>query len=312
MNDSSIPAPERRPRVNPNRIDLELLNGAVDIHIHHAPDLYARIQDPIELAEDAKAAGMRAICIKRHNFPTAGLAALTRKIVPDFDVFGSMACNCQVGGVNPLAVEAAIKYGIRQLWMPTIDSANHSRVTGSVGQHGRGLTIKGGISEYALKQPPIELLDANGRIGPELEEVIRLVADADIILNLGHTSFREMVTVAQEAKAKGVRRIVCDHPFFLKLTVEQTIEIANLGVTINYTAGEILPRWWRASMSEFSDAIRRVGVARCVISSDCGQLHNPPMVEALRMTCQLLLEDEFTADEVRSLIQTTPAALLYP
>jgi hypothetical protein len=311
MSDSTITTLER-PRSNPDRTDLELLNGAVDIHIHHAPDLYVRIQDPIELAEDAKAAGMRAICIKRHNFPTAGLAALTRKVVPDFDVFGSMACNRQVGGVNPLAVEAAIKYGIRQLWLPTIDSANHSRVTGSVGQHGRGLTIKGGISEYALKQPPIELLDANGKIGPELEEIIRLVADADIILNLGHTSFREMMAIAKEAKAKGVRRIVCDHPFFLKLTVEQTLEIADLGVVINYTAGEILPRWWRASISEFSAAIRRVGVARCVISSDCGQLHNPPMVEALRMTCQLLLEDDFTIDEIKSLIQTTPAALLYP
>ena len=84
-----------------------------------AYDLYARIQDPIELAEDAKAAGMRAICIKRHNFPTAGIAALTRKVVPDFDVFGSLACNRQVGGVNPSAVEAAIKYGIRQLWQKT-------------------------------------------------------------------------------------------------------------------------------------------------------------------------------------------------
>ena len=312
IDDLTIPTLERRRRVNPNRIDLALLNGAVDIHIHHAPDLYARIQDPIELAEDAKAAGMRAICIKRHNFPTAGIAALTRKVVPDFDVFGSLACNHQVGGVNPLAVEAAIKYGIRQLWMPTIDSANHARVTGSVGQHGRGLTIRGGISEYALKQPPIELLAANGKIGPELEEVIRLVADADIIFNLGHTSFREMMTVAKEAKAKGVRRIICDHPFFLKLTVEQMIEIADLGVIINFTAGEILPRWWRASISEFSNAIRRVGVARSVVSSDCGQLHNPPMVEALRLTCQLLLEDDFTTDEVRSLIQTTPAALLYP
>ena len=40
------------------RLDLELLQGAVDIHIHHGPDLYPRIQDAFELAQDAKAAGM--------------------------------------------------------------------------------------------------------------------------------------------------------------------------------------------------------------------------------------------------------------
>ena len=295
-----------------NRPDFELLRGAVDIHIHHGPDLYSRIQDPFELAQAARAAGMRAVCIKRHNFPTGGIAALTRKLVPDIDVFGSIACNKEVGGVNPLAVEAAIKYGIRQVWLPTIDSANHRCVTGAIGQHGRGLTIKGGISEYALKQPPIELLNETGKIGAGLKEVIQLIAEANIILNLGHASFAEMREVAKQATAQGVQRIVCDHPFFLKLTVEQTVELAESGVFINFTAGELLPRWWRVSISDFAAAIRKVGVERSIVSSDCGQLHNPPMVEALRMTCQLLLEEEFKSDEIRKLLHKNPADLLYP
>jgi hypothetical protein len=68
----------------------------------------------VELAQSAKAAGLRALCMKPHNFPTVQLAILTGKIVPDIDVFGSLAsCNLQVGGVNPIAVEAAIKYGAR-------------------------------------------------------------------------------------------------------------------------------------------------------------------------------------------------------
>jgi Family of unknown function (DUF6282) len=67
----------------------------------------------VELAQSAKAAGLRALCMKPHNFPTVQLAILTGKIVPDIDVFGSLACNLQVGGVNPITVEAAIKYGAR-------------------------------------------------------------------------------------------------------------------------------------------------------------------------------------------------------
>lgn len=294
------------------RDDLDLLRGAVDIHIHHGPDLYARIQDPIELATDARAAGVRAVCIKRHNFPTAGLAEMARKAVPGIDVFGSLACNRQVGGLNPLAVEAAIKYGVRQIWMPTIDSTNHEVVTGSVGQHGKGLTIKGGISDYAARQPRLYLLDDDGEVVPELAEIIQQIADADIILNLGHTSFKEMIAVAEHAKRQGAKRIVCDHPFFLKLSSEQQVAIVERGVYMNFTAGELLPRWWRVSVADFAAAIRRVGVKRSVISSDVGQLHNPPMVEALRITCQLMLEEGFSADEIKTMLHHNPAQLLYP
>lgn len=294
------------------RLDHELLKGAVDIHIHHAPDLYARIQDPIELATDARAAGMRAVCIKRHNFPTAGLAVMAQKAVPEVDVFGSMACNREVGGLNPFAVEAALKYGVRQIWLPTIDSTNHEVVTGSRGQHGVGLTIKGGISHYSATQPRLYLLDEAGKVLPDVAQIVEQIAAADIILNLGHISHKEMIAVAEQAKQQGVRRIVCDHPFFLKLSMEQQVDMAGRGAWMNFTAGELLPRWWRVSVADFAAAIRRIGVARSIISSDCGQLHNPPMTEALRITCQLLLEEGFTEDEIRTMLHHNPAALLYP
>jgi hypothetical protein len=294
------------------RLDLELLQGAVDIHIHHGPDLYPRIQDAFELAQDAKAAGMRGVCLKTHNFPTAPMALLARKHVPGIDIFGSITCNLEVGGVNPSAVEAAIKYEARQIWLPTIDSTNHALVTGSVGQHGRGLTIKGGLSDYARKKPRLFLLDDEGNLAPALHEIFSMVADADIILNLGHISFKEMTAIVPAAQRAGVKRIICDHPFFSCLSLGQQSELADQGVWINFTAGELLPRWWRVSVADFAAAIRNVGVPRAVISSDCGQLHNPPMVEALRITCQLLLEEDFTADEIKRLLHHNPAELLYP
>jgi hypothetical protein len=294
------------------RLDLELLHGAVDIHIHHGPDLYPRIQDAFELAQDAKAAGMRGVCLKTHNFPTAPMALLARKHVPGIDIFGSITCNLEVGGVNPSAVEAAIKYEARQIWLPTIDSTNHALVTGSVGQHGHGLTIKGGLSDYARKKPRLFLLDDEGNLAPALHEIFSMVADADIILNLGHISFKEMTAIVPAAQRAGVKRIICDHPFFSCLSLGQQSELADQGVWINFTAGELLPRWWRVSVADFAAAIRNVGVPRAVISSDCGQLHNPPMVEALRITCQLLLEEDFTADEIKRLLHHNPAELLYP
>jgi Family of unknown function (DUF6282) len=165
---------------------------------------------------------------------------------------------------------------------------------------------------YARNRPRLFLLDSEGALVPELHEVFRMVAEADVILNLGHISFKEMIAIVPAAKRQGVKRIVCDHPFFSHLSLAQQVELADQGVWINFTAGELLPRWWRVSVADFAAAIRNVGVARTVISSDCGQLHNPPMVEALRITCQLLLEEEFTEDEIKVLLHHNPAHLLYP
>ncbi len=292
--------------------DMEFLHGAIDIHIHPGPDLYARLQDSVELARTAQAAGLRAICLKSHNFSTAPTAILTQKEVPGIDVFGSLACNLHVGGLNPIAVETAIKYGARQIYLPTVDSENHARLTGGVvGQHGKGLMVQGGLSEYNLKHPRINILDKEGNLFPQVYEIIRLVAEADIILNVGHISFDEMKVLIPEAKKQKIRKLVVDHPFFSKLSVAQQQTLAEQGAFINFTAGELLPRWWRASVEEFANAIRQIGPARAVLSSDCGQHHNPQEVESLRMVYQLLLEEGFSVEEIRTMLHKNPADLLY-
>jgi hypothetical protein len=293
------------------RPDHELLHGAVDIHVHQAPDIYPRIEDHLELAQGAQRAGIRALCMKCHNFPTVQMAETTRKTVQGIDVFGSLVCNLHVGGVNPIAVEAALKYGARQIYMPTVDSTNHQRLVNTVGEHGKGLQVKGGLSKYNLEHPRLRVADEGGAVGPELREVLKLIAEADVILNFGHISIGEMQAVLGAARKQGVKRIVVDHPYFSKLSVLEQQTLAEHGVFINYTAGELLPRWWRVSIADFAAAIRQIGVQRMILSSDCGQLHNPPEPEAMRMMCQLLLEEGFSEDEIKRMLHHNPAELLY-
>src|SRR5262249_56048698 len=140
-------------------------------------------------------------------------------------------------------------------WWVAVGVTSAGKVSGSVGQRGRGRTIKGGISDYARNRPRLFLLDSDGGLVPELHEVFRMVAYADVILNLGHISFKEMVAIVPAAKRQGVKRIVCDHPFFSHLSLGQQIELADQGVWINFTAGELLPRWWRVSIADFAGAI---------------------------------------------------------
>ena len=294
------------------RTDLELLKGCIDIHIHSAPDLYNRISDHFEVARAARDVGFRALVIKSHNFPTAARARMVQKEVRGIDVFGSLVLNLPVGGLNPVAVETALKYGARQIYMPTVDSTNHPSLTGGeIGQHGKGLVIEGGWSEYTRRHPRLRILDDRGQLKHELQVIVRLIAEANVILNCGHLSFEEMERLVPAAHAAGVRKIVVDHPYFSHLSIEQQEKLVRAGALMNYTAGEILPRWWRVSVEDFAAGLRRLGPENALISSDCGQLHNPTSIEAYRLTIQLLLEEGFSADEIRRMFHENPAKLLY-
>lgn len=194
------------------RTDLELLKGAIDIHVHSSPDLYQRISDHFEVARAAREVGFRALVIKSHNFPTAARAQMVQKEVRGIDVFGSLVLNLSMGGLNPVAVETAIKYGAKQIYMPTVDSTNHPSLTGGeIGQHGKGLVVQGGLSEYTKKHPRLRLVDAKGQLLPEVHEILRMIAATNIILNCGHVSYEEMERLVPAAQAAGARKVVVDH-----------------------------------------------------------------------------------------------------
>src|SRR5438105_2484744 len=109
---------------------FRFLNGAIDIHVHSTPDDRERSVDGLEAAIIAKAHGMRAIVLKNHYDPTAGLAYMVRKQVPGIEVFGGIDLNLPVGGMNPAAVEHLTQvsgaWG-RLVWMSTFDAENQVR-----------------------------------------------------------------------------------------------------------------------------------------------------------------------------------------
>ena len=86
---------------------LDLLEGSIDIHIHAAPDIYPRIVNVMELARHGKEMGMRALLVKNHFVMTAGQASIASDEV-DFPVFGGIALNLPLGGLNIHAVDIAL------------------------------------------------------------------------------------------------------------------------------------------------------------------------------------------------------------
>jgi hypothetical protein len=69
----------------------DYLEGAVDLHVHSAPDVDRRRFDDLELARAAKDAGVGAVLIKSHQNSTVERACLVSQCVPGIRVYGGCA-----------------------------------------------------------------------------------------------------------------------------------------------------------------------------------------------------------------------------
>ena len=117
--------------------------GAIDMHCHPFPDLFPRLADDIDIAIAARDAGLKALMLKCHHESTVSRAYLIQRVVPGIRVFGGVVLNSYVGGINPAAVEAALRLGGKEVWMPTIDVGYHAEVHGGTGGYD---AQKGGVA----------------------------------------------------------------------------------------------------------------------------------------------------------------------
>ncbi|MHB8322803.1 MAG: DUF6282 family protein [Candidatus Dormibacteria bacterium] len=283
---------------------LVSVKGASDLHCHPYPDLFPRLADDLDIARAARDAGMRAIVLKCHHENTVSRAYLVQRVVPDIQVYGGIVLNNYVGGLNPAAVEASLRLGGAEVWMPTVDAGYHAELHGGTG----GYDSQGG----GVKGQAIWVTDKNGKLFPEVKEVLDLVAQYGAILGTCHLSPREIVTLVKEARDVGVDKIVVTHPFFKvpNLDIPTIEELVRLGAMPEFGYCTVSPAWHYAAPEKIVEAITRVGASRCLLVSDTGQRHNPLPHEALRVFAQTVFEKGVSEADVHTMIRTNPANLL--
>jgi hypothetical protein len=286
----------------------ELLHGGIDLHTHSSPSFFDRLLDDVGLAEQARAAGMRAVLYKAHEQDTTGRAALVRRVVPGIEAFGGVVLNQVVGGLNPAAVDASIKLGGRMVWMPTMSAQHHIGFFGGshFGSHMKGKTAAAGAPQG------LTVLDGAGGLRPEVREILRLIAAAGICLSTGHLSLAEIQALVPAARTAGVARILVTHPD-LKLSgigVADQKALADAGAILEKDVNTLGPPWHSTTLDAMIHSIREVGPARCVLATDYGQLHSPAPVEGMRIFVQLCLEQGISETEIRTMVADNPARLL--
>jgi hypothetical protein len=282
----------------------KLLAGSIDMHLHPGPDVIPSRLDSLDAAKQAALAGMKAIVIKNHSFPTVSLASLVNSLVPDVNVFGSICLDFEVGGLNNYALEVSAVMGAKVVWMPTFSATNSRSKMRALG--------------IPLEGEGFSILNNRGGLVPEIKPILSTVKKFDMVLGTGHLSPEETFALVNAAIRTGISKIVITHPldsiFFKESwSLADLKKLADSGAFIELTVALLLPSEpteMHHSPDQIVEVIRTVGAEHCIMSTDLGELHNPMPVEGMRLFMATLLQRGITEAEIELMAKKNPAGLL--
>ena len=277
------------------------MNGIIDMHVHTNPDIRHRAYDDFQLTEAAVRAGARAIVIKTHQGSTVERAYLCNqyraRLYPDskFTMFGGITSNRQAGGINPYAVETALKLGGKVVWLPTQSARNHMQ------------------KQSASADGCVDVI-RDGRLVPELYDVFKLICQFNAVLATAHLSPDESFLVVEAAKNAGIQKNVITHPEWQLVGMrleDQLRMVQDYGVILERCFAQPLGGGkYMSNLPSNLEAIRACGYQHVMVSTDGGQVNNPLWEEALRQYVDYLAQNGIPENEIRYMTRSIQAWLL--
>jgi microsomal dipeptidase-like Zn-dependent dipeptidase len=280
--------------------------GVIDMHVHSHPDVFGRNMDDIDVAQLAKARGMRGVVLKNHVAETASRAALVMKVVPGVEVFGGVVLNKAVGGINPDAVEWMHRtFGGRGkiVWLPTFESDKHVKTFSK--PDAVGLVVAPG-----------------GQVTPQMEAILKVVARENLVLGTGHAHPEEIVAVVKRARELGVKSILVNHALtnVPGLSMAQAKQVTDMGAMIEvcflqFLAGPNAPlpflvHWTQVNAKHVAQAVKELGADKVLISSDLGQSGNMVHPDGLEAAVAAMKKEGISDADIDTMMRKNPARLL--
>src|SRR5205823_2009632 len=249
---------------------------------------------------------MRGIVLKNHVSTTADRAALVMKVVPGIEVWGGIVLNNAVGGINPSAVEWMHRmYGGRGkvVWLPTFESDKHVKTL--VSKDAQGIIVAPG-----------------GKVTPQMEEVLKIIARENLLLATGHVHPEEVIAVTRRARELGVKNIIVTHGLtnVPGLTMAQAKQVADMGAVIEvcflqFRAGPNAPlpflvHWQQVNAKNVAQAVKEIGAKSLVISSDLGQSANMTHPDGIELAIGEMKKEGISDADIDLMMRKNPARLL--
>jgi len=285
-----------------------LLVGAVDLHCHSGPAAMPRILDHHEALMDCAAAKFSALLYKDHFYLGVSHAMILQKLFPESGVklFSGIALNNASGGINPHAVNHAINIGAKIVWLPTLSAANHLAALS-----GEAKTFPK-TARKMLDPIPLSAMDANGRLSDDTRQVLDLIAEGDIILAGGHLPAAELHVVFAEAKRRGVKKMLVNHPTYIVGCSDEDIrQMVRMGVYMEHSICMFVEgKAHKYGPDKLAHLIEVAGVDHTVLCSDLGLQGSPRPIEGYRQIVRQLLDLQFSEADIRTMTSRNAAKLL--
>lgn len=289
----------------------DLLQGAIDLHVHGYPEIAFDVSkrlDDVEIANVIQDSGMKGFVLKSNFFPTVGRAYHLNQQFPEIQVFPSITLNWPAGGLCPIAVESAARQGAKVIFMPTWSSANDLK--------------RGGLSKFMKNcmtstkclnhEKGLSLLDNNDQIRSEVKEIIDIAKEHGLVIATGHISAKESKSLMNEANRVGFGPIIYSHPNTPSVggILDDMKLMADKGAFVEFCTVGMMPALQGFHPKDVAELILSIGAERCVLSSDFFFDWAPPPPEMLRMLIATFLSLGLSEDEIRMMVQTNPDRIL--
>jgi hypothetical protein len=291
-----------------HRID-RLLQGAIDPHVHSGPSIAPRSLDHLELLQQASAAGFAAVVTKDHDYSGVMTAALIKKHFPELKtkIYSSIVLNNVVGGFNPYAVEHTAAMGGKLVWLPTLAAENHLR------WQAQAKWTHPASTEKMRPAVGIPVLNSDKSVRDDVKEVLDVVAKNDMVLASGHLHVSETWLVFEEAKRRGVGRMVLTHPEdIVDASLNDVKGLASAGAFVEHSLCMFLEgsKFKIAGPEDLRRHIDAAGVGQTVFCSDLGQVGTFSPLEGFRRGVKMCIDLGYSDDEIRQMVSLNAARML--
>ncbi|MGO8910615.1 MAG: DUF6282 family protein [Bradyrhizobium sp.] len=290
------------------RID-NLLQGAIDPHVHSGPSIAPRALDHVELAKTASAAGFAAVVTKDHDYSGVMTAALIARNFPELKtkVYSGIALNNVIGGFNPYAVEHTAAMGGKIVWMPTLAAENHLRWQAAA------KWVHPASTDKIRPAVGIPVLDANKQVRDDVKEVLDVIAKTDMVLASGHLHVSETWLVFEEAKRRGVNRMVLTHPEdIVDASMNDVKGIAAMGAFVEHSLCMFIEgsKFKSCESEDLKKHIDAAGVDQTILCSDLGQTGTFSPLEGFRRGIKLCIDLGYDDAQIRKMVSLNTARAL--
>lgn len=256
----------------------ETLKGSFDLRVNIGPDPYIEHRvDGLQACLYAYENEMAGFVIHSYYHPTSAVADILNRVYPNLTVVGSVTMSPEIGGLNPSAVQVAADMGGKVVWLP-----------GNIETH---------------------LIDNMGKLPSNVHDILDIILDHDMVLALGGLSYTKTLTFFEEAKNKGIKRMIVSDSE-TKMSAQELEEIVSLGALIELGFASYMSSTMENTPAKMLETVKAFGADKCIITSNFGQWFNPTPAEGMRMAIASLIQTGISQNEVSKMVKTNPLELV--